>query len=207
MALVDVHLNLDNADIPEDVLRFLREADRRIDEFQRDSPVPGFVACDLQYTYRVLRTVAEAQVAPGALFCEWGSGFGVVACLAALLDFDAVGIEIDRRLVNEAQKLADDFELPVEFLHGSFIPHGAAIESDPDNGTGFAWLDHEEAGEGELAFDPDDFDVIFAYPWPDEEDVTTVIFERFAKPGALMVTYHSDNDFRLRRKVTRKTRR
>ena len=205
MPLVEVRLEHDDDAIPGDVDRFLREANRRIEEFQRESSVPGFVACDHERTYRVLRNVAAAQVTPGTLFCEWGSGFGVVACLAAMLDFDAVGIEIEEALVAEAQKLARDFELPVEFLHGSFIPQGGAVPADL--GEGFVWLNTEEADPDELAFDPNDFDVIFAYPWPDETDITTALFQRFARNGALLVTYHENGALRLRRKVAKKSRR
>ena len=138
--------------------RFLREAERRIEELQRESRVPGFVSSNLEQAYRVLRVVAEAHAKPGALFCEWGSGLGVVACMAAMLDFDSVGIEIEEELVDAARKLADDF------------------------------------------------DVIFAYPWPDEEDVTGVLFERYGAAGALMISHHGGDIYRLRRKLGKKSR-
>src|SRR5207245_474340 len=110
------------------------EADRRIEQFQTAGRVPGFVASDFERAYRVLRDLAAADLAPGKLFCEWGSGFGVVACLAAMLEFDACGIEIDGALVGEAQQLADDFDLPVQFVRGSFIPNGADTDDE------YAWL-------------------------------------------------------------------
>src|SRR5438034_6550076 len=102
MPLTDVFLHWRETAVPADVRAFLREADRRIDEFQRCVRVPGFVPSDFERTYGVLRTVAESNLTQGSLFCEWGSGFGVVACLAAMLDFDAVGIEIEADLVDEA---------------------------------------------------------------------------------------------------------
>src|SRR5947209_3813753 len=105
MPLADLPLELEDAPLPGDVAAFVREAYRRIEAFQQDSRVPGFVPSDLEQAYRVLRAVA-VHVPPGALFCEWGSGFGVIACLAAMLDFDAVGIEIEESLVDEAERLA-----------------------------------------------------------------------------------------------------
>ena len=66
----------------------------------------------------VLRALSEGGLARGWRFCEWGSGFGVVVGLAALVEFDACGIEIEALLVAEARKLADDFDLPVEFGQG-----------------------------------------------------------------------------------------
>ena len=49
----------------------------------------------------------------------------MVTCLAALLEFDAYGIEVDGTLVRASRRFAADFDLPAEFAHGSFIPAGA----------------------------------------------------------------------------------
>jgi hypothetical protein len=127
-----------------------------------------------------------------------------VACLAALLDFDACGIEVEPELVDAAQQLADDFDLPVEFVQGSFLPAGYETGLEGANAE-FAWLSTEAApAYGPLGLDPDSFDVTFAYPWPDEEWVTERLFERHGRPGALLMTYHGGEDLRLRRKkVTR----
>ncbi|MSQ95113.1 MAG: hypothetical protein EXR98_11235 [Gemmataceae bacterium] len=203
MALTDVGLSLDSEAPPADVLALLREADRRIEEFQRDGRVPGFVPSDFSRAYRVLRAVAATSLAPGSLFCEWGSGFGVISCLAAMLEFDAIGIEIDDDLVDAAQQLADDFELPVEFIRGSFLPAGCKV--DAKERDGFAWLATDERRPTqERELEPSDFDVIFAYPWPDEEDATAAIFDRYASKGAILITYHGGDEFRARRKTRRK---
>jgi len=203
MPVVNLNLPVVETTVPGDVHAFLREADRRIERFQHHRCIPGFVPSDFDRTYGVLRALATAEVAPGNLFCEWGSGFGVVACLAAMLDFDACGIEIEGELVDAAQQLAEDFGLPVEFIRGSFIPVGgeayvAAVD-------GFSWLSTDaDDAHAELGLDPDDFDVIFAYPWPDEERATVNLFERYAGVGAVLATYHGGEDFRLRRKLGRK---
>jgi hypothetical protein len=184
---------------------FLQEADRRIERFRQDRHVPGFVPSDFARVYHCLRDLVQANVTTGNLFCEWGSGFGVVACLAAMLDFDACGIEIEAELVEAARLLADDFEVPVQFLRGSFIPEGSEVNLD--GGNGFSWLTTEGDGtQEEMGLEPDDFDVIFAYPWPDEEHVIAELFEQHAKMGAVLVTYHGDDDLRLRRKTGRKRR-
>ena len=72
---------------------------------------------------------------------------------------------------------------------------------------GYSWLRTDEAQANELGLDTSDFDVIFAYPWPDEEGATEKLFDRFARDGALLVTYHGGDDQRLRRKVGKKRRR
>jgi hypothetical protein len=168
-----------------------------------DWRIPGFVPSDFARVYSALRNLATGDLTGGNLFCEWGSGFGVVACLAAMLDFDACGIEIDGELVQAAHQLAADFDLPVEFVRGSFIPKRSEV--DLDTGEGFAWLvTARDDVEDELGLAPDDFDVIFAYPWPDEEQVIEAVFEQHARAGAVLLTYHEGEDLRLRRKVGRK---
>jgi len=200
MHLVRLRLSADGISLPRAVRAFLREADRRIERFRRDRHFPGFVPCDYAKAYAVLRALAAGDLAPGRLFCEWGSGFGVVACLAAMLDFDASGIEIEQDLVDAARQLAEDFGLPVEFACDSFIPAGG--EACLESGDGFAWLTvHEGSTLEELGLAPADFDVIFAYPWPDEERVIGTLFERLAGVGAMLLTYHGGDDFQLRRKT------
>ncbi len=203
MPLTDVWLSSGDESVPADVRTFLAEADRRIEAFQRAGQVPGFVPSDFTRAYYVLRGVAGTCVAPGSLFCEWGSGFGVITCLAAMLDFDAIGIEIDDALVDAAQQLAEDFEVPVEYICGSFLPVGCKVESKVRDG--FAWLATDERRPSqERELEPGDFDVIFAYPWPDEENATAAIFERYAARGAILITYHGGDEFRVRRKTRRK---
>jgi hypothetical protein len=48
---------------------------------------------------------------------------------------------------------------------------------------------------------PEDFDVIHAYPWPDEERLTADLFARVARPGAVLATYHGEGAVRLRKKT------
>lgn len=200
MPLLDLSLSKDVVSLPTDVRAFLGEADRRIERFQSERAIPGFVPSDYVSVYAVLQALAAEGVAPGKLFCEWGSGFGVVACLAAMLDFDACGIEIEGELVDAAQELADDFDLPVQFIRGSFIPEGSEPCLDPS--ADYAWLTtHGESPEEELGLAPADFSVIFAYPWPDEENLVGALFERHAHTGAVLVTYHASHDLRLRRKT------
>jgi len=160
------------------------------------------VPSDYRRVYAALQALEAADLAPGRWFCEWGSGLGVVACLAALLGFESCGIEVEGELVDAARQLADDFDLPVVFAQGSFIPDTEDLRAGIDED--FAWLSTtERCGYGELGLGPDDFDVVFAYPWPDEEQLTRSLFECHAREGALLMTYHGGDQFRLRRKTAR----
>jgi len=203
MPLKDLNLRSGGISVPGAVRSFLREAERRIEQFELTSRVHAFVPSDFERAFGVLQALAQADLAAGNLFCEWGSGFGVVTCLAAMLDFDACGIEIEVELVDAAQQLAADFGLPVTFVCGSFIPKGG--EAFVDHGQPFAWLTTDTGNtQHELGMATDDLDVVFAYPWPDEERLTRDLFERYAAVGALLVTYHGGDRFRVRRKTGRR---
>jgi hypothetical protein len=206
MPLSDLDLIPGPADLPAEAVRFIREAEARIDRFQAECRVPAFVPCDYAAAFGVLRALADGTLARGRRFCEWGSGFGVVVGLAAMLDFDACGIEIDAGLVDEARRLADDFDLPTEFVRGSFVPRGA--EDRVHAGGAYSWLTTEgDYAYDDLELDVSDFDVVFAYPWPDEEAVVCDLFECYAGPGAVLATYHGGAEFRLKRKVAGRKRR
>ena len=81
--------------IPTDIRAFLRQADRRIRRYHRRYRNSAFVPCNFGGAYDILQHLAAQEAAAGTLFCEWGSGFGVVTCLAALLEFGVYDIEVD----------------------------------------------------------------------------------------------------------------
>ena len=47
----------------------------------------------------------------------------------------------------------------------------------------------------------EDFDVIFAYPWPTEEEQYCELFRCFADYGAVLITYSMTEGMRAYRKV------
>ena len=203
MPLIDLDIPTSSHTPPRIVRAFVREADRRAEPLLASGRVPAFVPCEYAAAYPVLAGLVATTLTRGPVFCEWGSGLGVVAGLAALLGFDACGIEAEGTLVDQARRLAEDFGLASEFAHGSFVPPGG--EDLVYRGGQYAWLTTEsDDAYAELGHDPADLDVVFAYPWPDEEGVTADLFDRYAGPGALLVTYHGSEAFRLRRKVGRR---
>ena len=212
MPLVDIEISINGTVLPSDVVAFLREADLRVNEFVRNNPIRGngFVPSDFETVYHALRAITEANLAAGTSLCEWGSGFGVVASLAAMLGFEVCGIEIERGLVDASRRLADDYGVAVEFVHGSFIPPGGEAYADKaysESGAEFSWIatDADHAYD-ELGLEPDDFDLVFAYPWPGEELLIENLFERFAAEGALLLIYGQFDSVFLRRKVSQRFR-
>ncbi|MHC5011601.1 MAG: methyltransferase domain-containing protein [Planctomycetota bacterium] len=203
MPLADLSIDASPAPLPEEVQAFLGEAEARIKRFVEarwKDPIAGFVPSAYDLVYRTLRTIVRRHLAPGRSFCEWGSGFGVVAALASMLDFDACGIEIEEVLVREARSLSRDFDLPVEFACGSFVPTGGEALTDVFEDFVFL-LPGGHSGYEDLGLDPEDFDVIFAYPWPGDTDTVALLFEHYAATGAILVTYHGIEEIRVRRKV------
>ncbi|MCA9123000.1 MAG: class I SAM-dependent methyltransferase [Planctomycetaceae bacterium] len=212
MALVELQLPETRQPLPCDVASFLADVDARIDCFMRSHPTwgSGFVPSNFETVYHALQAISESNLTTGRHLCEWGSGFGVVAMLAEMVGFRSCGIEIDQDLVDEARDLAGEFALEAEFIHGSFIPRGSescAEEAYADNDAGVVWLvtETDDAYE-ELGLEPDDFDIVFAYPWPGEEDVIDRLFDRCASDGALLLTYGQCNSVRLQRKRSKRLR-
>jgi len=166
----------------------------------RNTRLPAFVPADYRAVFLALQAIETNKLAPNRRFCEWGSGLGIVAMLAQQLGFEAVGIEIERELVAEANQLARKQQNSARFVHGTFIPE--SVEHLADTQDDLATLGRGVAdGYDELGLDADDFGLIYAYPWPGEEAVIESIFDAVATHGALLLTYRSTEDVVLQRKV------
>jgi predicted O-methyltransferase YrrM len=200
--LVDVDLTISSEPIPAQAADLIADAKQLIEELEDKSraAMPAFVPSDFELAFRALSAIHTANLATGHRFLEWGSGIGVVACLATQLGYDAIGIEIESPLVEIANDLAAAHDLDTEFICGSFVPHGTEVTVG--TADDFAWL----STTGPVAYDdldlePNDFDLIFAYPWPGEEQIIFDLFANHAATGALLLTYHGIEGVRLQRKV------
>ncbi len=205
MTLFNVALQLPNIEIPSDVREFIHEANARVTEFMKKRPTPlvGFFPSCFETVYRALTEIANGRLAPGNTFCEWGSGFGVTASMAAMLGFDSYGIEIDPELCEVSRELAKQRGLSVRFLCGSFIPAGSdkLIDRAYTNHDGDMMLNpHSDGAYDEMGMDVSDFDLIFAYPWPKDAKLTGSLFNKFASSDALLLTYNGLESMRLQRK-------
>jgi hypothetical protein len=204
MRLVEIELALEPDAVPTNVAALLADAKTQIDLLEDESraSIPAFVPSDFELVYRGLAAIQAGNLATGRRFLEWGSGNGVVTCLAVLLGFDAAGIEIEPKLVRLAEQLAKTHHIAAQFACGSFVPVGS--EPRLDLASDVTWLSSGGYdGYEPLQLDPDDFDIIFAYPWPGEEQVIFDLFADNASVGALLLTYLGQEGMRLQRKIRR----
>lgn len=204
MRLAEIEFELATTAAPEDVAALMSDAGQRLQQFDADSQasIPAFVPSDFEQVRRALVWLQDSHLTTGRRFLEWGSGIGAVTCLAARAGFDAIGIEIEPALVALAESLAADHDIVAEFVCGSYVPSGA--EPFIDTASEVSWLRTDRPDcYAELGLDPEDFDVIYAYPWPGEEQVIFDLFQGYAAVGTLLLTYHGQDGLRLQRKVRR----
>ena len=141
MPLIRLNLPNDLPPAPPGVAGFIVDAQSRIDFFIESrlaEPIHSFVPSDFPLVYSTLRHVADERMAPGPRFCEWGSGAGVVTCLAAMVGFDSCGVEFEADLVELSTQLANHHQLKAGFYRGNLVPRGGQKIAD-DVGE-FEWL-------------------------------------------------------------------
>lgn len=206
MTLKTIERNFESEAIPAEVVEFLRAVANVVEQHRVNTSrtFRGFVPSDYDLAYRCLKVVYDSNLLCGDRFCEWGSGVGVVASLASMIGYEAFGIEYNPTLCTVADQIREEFGLSVELVEGSFIPDG--VEDLIDDA--FATYDGELALHtepdrvyDELGYAIDDFDLIFAYPWPNDLELTIEIFDRCAAEGALLAYYDGKDSIGLFRKV------
>jgi hypothetical protein len=162
-------------------------------------PLPQYVECDFEMVAAAIETCLQHDLVDGRLFLEWGCGFGVVTGSASLLGMEAVGIEAEEFLCQEARCLLEAHQIVAEVWHGNFLPDRAeqlAEETDPVVSLGHRLPPVYDLHEMHI----DDFALVFAYPWPGEEHFLKQVFHRFARRDALLLLYRGPNQIELYRK-------
>ena len=214
MAIEAIAMEGPEACVSDQVARLIETCSRGWERFfadHDDLQVPRFVPSVPERVFAVLEEVTRRQLPPTRVFCEWGSGFGTATCLAALLGYEAYGLEIDAELVWRSRAIARRLGIPVTMLCTSLFPKGYEASAGVD---GAAWVTpasvraHHDTAEAReplryagMAIAIADIGVFFAYPWPEERELMQQLFEAVARAGALLVMYHTDTDIRVWRKV------
>jgi hypothetical protein len=188
--------------VPTEIHSWVTDARTRIEAFQDRwdrRPIEQFVAADYELVYQSLRWTLETQTLIGNRFLEWGSGFATMTALASTLGLDAIGIESEPTLFAQGQKTLVDWNVQAELVRGNFLPRAAEqLADDPTLPS----LGHElHDAYASLGLDVDDFAMIYAYPWPGEDDFLEAVFAEYAAPGAYLLLFCGPNDVRLIKKA------
>jgi hypothetical protein len=175
----------------DEVLRLGAEAWRdfcaeRAGEFHRVIPADHALAIE----------VLREQRAHANTFLELGSATGVIAILADLLGFEAYGVEIEPTLVEVAERLAEEVGSGATFVEGSFVPTEYRDEVDLLESE---YLTPTEGADayGEMGLEIADFDLVYAYPWPGEEDWLIEMVRRFGGPRTSLMIYTVRDGFEI----------
>lgn len=143
-----------------------------------------FIPCDQLGAYEELRKLRSRA----ATFVEFGSAAGIVTIMADLLGYESSGIEIEPWLVDRSIEIAEQFGSGAQFAEGTFVDPEYQDEIVNLNG------DFHTPTSGAYAFDelgiePSDCDVIFAYPWPGDEEWLRQLVRKHARPDTILLTY------------------
>jgi len=201
-----IHLEFDwddTAEIPAATERILVDADQALQAYWdqwHKQPIEQYVACDFRDVWRAMSQLTESKLARGNTFCEWGCGFGIVTGLASQLGWEAVGIEAEAFLVEQAKRFLQRNQLAGEVLHGNFLPPGSErlARSQSDHASLFHQVENAyEKHDLQL----DDYAVIFAYPWPGEHHFLQEVFRCYGGEDSLMLMFLGPYEIELFRKV------
>jgi len=146
---------------PAAVAVFAAEALRR----SRAIDCFDFVPTDYRVVYAVLSSL------PRCSFCEWGSGIGIVTGIAAMLGFQAAGIEIHAGLAAASRALLRDFGMEARIETGDYLEMAPVA------------------------------DLHFVYCWPGEALRVEAHFLAATPPQARLLFCNGAADIRYRRKV------
>ena len=126
-SITQIDYEAETHDLPQPISDLINHAEDLWTEFwakKLNRRFPRYIASDPAQVYAALKHVRESGLAYGDRFIEWGSGFGVATSMAAMLGFEATGIELETGLVKIANKLAESHNTGAEFIATSYIPEG-----------------------------------------------------------------------------------
>ena len=202
MSWQEIDLTLSDDPLPEDVVRLIEVAKLRQDEFY-DAGLglrfPKYVPSDPKVVYAAIAFLKDNGHIEGNVFCEWGCGFAIATGIASLVGMDAIGIEIEDELFERATALMKELDIPAEILQTDYLPWGfdeiqemggkelIPPESISTAGTEIAPPQYD-------GLDPDEVDLFFVYPWPDQEEMMLDLFMALSSQGAVLLMYQGEGE-------------
>ncbi len=153
-------------------------------ENENSAAFQGYVSADY---VAILNSLLKLR-SRATTFLEWGSGLGVVAIMASRLGYEAYGIEVEPQLVEYSRQLAVKHSSSATFATGSFIPTDFEPRLEAGDEFHRTVADTASAYE-ELGMELRDFDLIYAFPWPEELVVFRSIIRRCGGSNTLFLRY------------------
>lgn len=172
------------------------------DAREAEAAFDGYVSADFAAIHARLSSLTHRAHS----FLEWGSGLGVVAIMASRLGYDAYGIEVKPDLVDAARDLAERFHAKPVFVTGSFIPDefaGNLLDGDEFHHT----ETQDRSAYDQIDMELRDFDLVYAYPWPEEHTIFRSIIRSCASPHTMYLRYDVREGLSLTRPAARSTRK
>jgi len=161
---------------------------------QDTHPFRNFVAADYREIYRALYRLRPHATT----MLEWGSGLGVVTIMASYLGFRAYGVEIEPALVEWSRRLSQTYAPNARFEAGSFIPEHYA--RNPAHGKeGFRTVLDAPSAYRQLDMALADFELVYAYPWPNEGAVYLDVMRKCGGVNALYMSHDLQNGIQISR--------
>ena len=169
-----------------------REIWAHFDRTVRQDQWHPFVCADYDFVLKALLALRS----PGLRLLEWGSATGVITIMAALLGYEAYGIELDESLVEISRELADRYNSNARFVAGSFLPTGYTWR--PRNGDGRPGTVGEgPSGYLQLGLPLEHFDLVYAFPWGGEEALMHDLMRVHGRPDAGLCLARPSGDVEL----------
>lgn len=203
MALESIEIPTDIEQLPlsETATSLIAAGNERADTILNnwDTSFDNLVPSNFRLMDQSLTWIHQNHLLTGRRFCELGSGFGVATLLASLQNLEAIGIEIESELVEQACELADRFDLRADFYCGSFIPRDIDGVLEWACETERVVTDEDDVYE-EVGMAFEDFDLFFTFPWPGDRPFFEAVFDAAAATNALLLMYDGRNGMQLMRK-------
>lgn len=183
-----IELELEHFNLPAITNELIQDCKSAGDEICARSgsrSIPDFEPADGRIGWNILNSVRQQLLTDSdkdsnknqknPVFCELGSGIGLITLLAASTGMAASGIEIEEELVDLACGFSEQYAIPASFYNASIYPKDNSVSS----------IDYGAV------------DLFFAYPWPNQISRVVALFDQVAASGALLVCYHGGQNYRL----------
>ena len=115
-------------------------------------------------------------------FLECGSGLGVATIMASRIGYEAYGIEAKSSLVEYSTNFSNQLGCDAVFANGSFIPDEFEWNPATTDEPVRTFIDVPAAFDA-LEMSLQDFDLIYAYPWPTEYSLYLDFFDSVCTTG------------------------